>query len=263
MPFPAQTTASSGKRAVDQKDHSEPRNGVPRATVSSTVAKAIGIVDILASKGETGINLAELSVLIEMPKSSTHRYMATLQELGLAERKDGDRYCLGTKVIELAGSFLTKSDLRNESQVIMEELAEMTGETVLAVPSGTEVVYIAKIESRYADNVIPYWFRQLMYCVLGKASAFSKPKLVHSIWQEGCRRAPPHHFDRALRAELVTSLAGFCFWIKRTNLASAVLARRCSIIPDCHCSDQHLGPCDEKRWIAPLNWDTFSQSTSI
>jgi hypothetical protein len=52
------------------------------ASASSTVAKAIGIVDILASKGEIGINLAELSVLIEMPKSSTHGTWQLLQELG-------------------------------------------------------------------------------------------------------------------------------------------------------------------------------------
>jgi len=210
MPFPAQTTASSGKRDVDQKDRSEPRNGVPRVTVSSTVAKAIGIVDILASKGETGINLAELSVLIEMPKSSTHRYLATLQELGLAERKDGDRYCLGTKVIELAGSFLTKSDLRNESQVIMDELAEKTGETVhLAVPSGTEVVYIAKIESRFALTMSSHiGSRQPMYCTsLGKAIlAFSKPKLVRSILAGELQARTSHTITsiEALRAELVT-----------------------------------------------------------
>ena len=103
MPSPAKTTTSSGKSAVNQNDRSKPRNGLSRVSVSSTVAKAIGIVDILASKGENGINLAELSELIDMPKSSTHRYLATLQELGLAERKGGDRFCLGTKVIELAG----------------------------------------------------------------------------------------------------------------------------------------------------------------
>ena len=209
MPFPAQTPVSSGERAVDQKNRPESRNGASRATISSTVAKAIGIVDILSSRGETGISLAELSVLIEMPKSSTHRYLATLQELGLAERKDGDRYCLGTKVIELAGSFLTKSDLRNESQAIMDELAEKTGETVhLAVPSGTEVVYIAKIESRYALTMSSHiGSRQPMYCTsLGKAIlAFSKPKLVRSILAGELQARTPHTITstEALRAELV------------------------------------------------------------
>lgn len=210
MAFPPQTTDSSGESATNQADRSEPRNGAARTTVSSTVAKAIGIVDILASRGESGISLVELSALIEMPKSSTHRYLSTLQELGLAERKDGDRYCLGTKVIELAGSFLTRSDLRNESQAIMEELAEKTGETVhLAVPSGTDIVYIAKIESRYALTMSSHiGSRQPMYCTsLGKAIlAFSKPKQVRTILAGELQARTPHTITsiEALRAELVT-----------------------------------------------------------
>jgi len=203
-------TTSSGKRAVYQKGNPKHGKGASRSTFSSTVAKAIGIVDILASMGETGIGLVELSVLLEMPKSSTHRYLATLQELGLAERKDDDRYYLGIKVIELAGSFLTKSDLHNESQPIMEELAEKTGETVhLAVPSGTEVVYIAKIESRYALTMSSHiGSRQPMYSTsLGKAIlAFSKPKLVRSILTGELQPRTSHTITsiEALRAELAT-----------------------------------------------------------
>ena len=54
-------------------------------------------------------------------------------------------------MIELAGAYLAKSDLRNETQTVMKDLAERTGETIhLAVPSGAEVVYIAKVESTHA-----------------------------------------------------------------------------------------------------------------
>jgi predicted transcriptional regulator len=106
-----------------------------RAAISSTVAKALSIVDILATKAENGISLAELSALLNWPKSTTHRYLTTLLELGLAERNSVDRFHLGTKVIELAGSFLANSDLRNESQQNLSELAEKALETIhLAVP---------------------------------------------------------------------------------------------------------------------------------
>jgi len=156
-----------------------------RTSVSTTVAKAIGILDILASKADTGISLTELSLLIDMPKSSTHRYLVTLQELRLAERKGGDRFYLGTKVIELAGSFLVKSDLRNESQEILNELAEKTGETIhLAVPSGTEMVYIAKVESKHALVMSSHIGARIpMYCsALGKAIlAFSGEELLNMV----------------------------------------------------------------------------------
>lgn len=111
----------------------------------------MGMVDILASRTEQGIGLGELAAVLDMPKSTAHRYLATLVELGLAERDVSDRYRLGTKVIELAGSYLAKSDLRSECQPLMLELAAQCEETIhLAVPSGTEVVYLAKIESRHA-----------------------------------------------------------------------------------------------------------------
>jgi IclR family KDG regulon transcriptional repressor len=99
-------------------------------SVSTTVAKAITIVDILGINADDGISLAELCSQIKIPKSTVHRFLVTLQELGLAERKNNDRYYLGTKIIEIAGTYLLKSDLRNDSQATLDELAEITGETV-------------------------------------------------------------------------------------------------------------------------------------
>ena len=179
---------TAGAKAPQRANHNNTRGGLQHAPISTTVAKAIGILDILASKADVGINLAELSSLIDMPKSSTHRYLATLQELGLAEHNNGGRFYLGTKVIELAGSFLVNSDLRNESQAVLNELAEKTGETIhLAVPSGTEVVYIAKVESTHALGMFSHIGARLpMYCTaLGKAIlAFSNEKQLHAILAE-------------------------------------------------------------------------------
>jgi len=199
---------TTGAQVSRQADHSGARDGTQRASVSSTVAKAIGILDILASKADVGITLAELSSLIDMPKSSTHRYLVTLQELGLANRKDGDRFCLGTKVIELAGSFLMHSDLRTESQGVLNELAEETGETIhLAVPSGTEVVYIAKVESKHALGMFSHIGARLpMYCTaLGKAIlAFSSERLLHAVLAEPLVPRTPNSITsaKALETEL-------------------------------------------------------------
>ena len=56
-----------------------------RAAFSTTVAKALSIIEILASSSDAGINLTELSAALTMPKSTAHRYLATLLELNLAE----------------------------------------------------------------------------------------------------------------------------------------------------------------------------------
>jgi DNA-binding IclR family transcriptional regulator len=187
----------------------QPENA-QRASFSTTVVKAMSIVEILAAKAEVGVGLSELSALIGMPKSSTHRYMATLQSVGLAERNGVDRFRLGTRVIELAGSFLANSDLRSESQATLDELADMTGETIhLAVPSGTGVVYIAKIESKHTLGMSSHIGARLpMHCTaLGKAIlAFSAPERLQAVLAERPEARTAHTITspEALRAELVT-----------------------------------------------------------
>jgi len=185
MPLDSNRKSIGGLTENHQENKINVQYGLTRASVSTTVAKAISILDILAFKADAGVSLSELCSLIDIPKSSTHRYLVTLQELGLAERKSNDRYYLGTKVIELAGAYLLKSDLRNDSQAALDELAEMTGETVhLAVPSGTEVVYIAKVESKHALSMFSHIGARLpMHCTaLGKAIlAFSDSYELHAV----------------------------------------------------------------------------------
>lgn len=185
MPSIFDHNGKAGIKETHQGNGETDQDGSSRASASTTVTKAVGILDILASKTDVGVSLAELCELIDIPKSSAHRYLVTLQELGLAERKTNDRYYLGTKVIELAGAYLLKSDLRNDSQAALDELAGMTGETVhLAVPSGTEVVYIAKVESKHTLAMFSHIGARLpMHCTaLGKAIlAFSDSSALHAV----------------------------------------------------------------------------------
>lgn len=180
------------------------------APLSTTVAKALAVVDALAAQSEQGIGLADLSLQLHMPKSTVHRYLATLTQLGLAERRGDDRFRLGTKMIELAGSFLANSDLRNESQAELEALSAQTDETVhLAVPSGTEVVYIAKVESKHALRMYSYIGARLpMYCTaLGKAIlSFGPPQRTREVLARRLKPRTPRTITSpgALLAELKT-----------------------------------------------------------
>ena len=135
-----------------------------RSTFLTTVAKALSILDRLATYSEAGASLMELSAALKMPKSSTHRYLATLLDLRLAERVGDERFRLGTKVIELAGSFLASSELQKASEAILNEIADASGETThLAVPSGVEVVYIAKVQIMQNTSEVRYYtFRRYL-----------------------------------------------------------------------------------------------------
>jgi IclR family acetate operon transcriptional repressor len=176
--------------------------------MSVTVAKAFGIVEALAAETDRGLTLGDLSVRVAMPKSTVHRYLATLLELGLALRSDTDRFRLGTKVIELAGAYLANNDLRKESESIMDELSSQTNETVhLAVRSGSEVVYVAKVESKHALRMYSYIGARLpMYSTaLGKSMlAFGPEEWLQETLTRGLKRRTPHTIvsPSALKAEL-------------------------------------------------------------
>ncbi len=195
-------------KSVNRTQPARDRTGLPRAAFSTTIAKAVDIMEILASQAEGGASLSEISTRLRMPKSTAHRYLATLVELGLAERSDIDRFCLGTKVIELAGAYLSTSDLRIDSQGIMNEIANRLGETVhLAVPSGTEVIYIAKIESKHALGMFSHIGARLpMHCTaLGKAIlAFSSGECLQEVLAEQRIPRTPNTIvsEQALKAEL-------------------------------------------------------------
>jgi IclR family acetate operon transcriptional repressor len=179
-----------------------------RSTFLTTVAKALSILDRLATYSEAGASLTELSAALKMPKSSTHRYLATLLELRLAERIGDERFRLGTKVIELAGSFLASSELQKVSDAILNEIAEKSGETThLAVPSGVEVVYIAKVEGRHTLGMFSHIGARLpMHCTaLGKSIlAFSAPEHIQDVLPELSKPRTPNTItsEQALREEL-------------------------------------------------------------
>lgn len=128
-----------------------------QSSTSTTVAKAFSILRALSAEAREGLNLSEVCARVGMSRSTTHRYLTTLEKLDLAERDGGDRFHLGPQLVALAGSYLANSDLRTESMPLLQELATQTQETIhLAVPSGNEVVYIDKVDSRQAIQMYSY-----------------------------------------------------------------------------------------------------------
>jgi len=162
----------------------------------------------MASKGQDGISLVEIAKQLRMSKSTTHRYLTTLEKLGATERNQKDRFRLGTKLIELAGITLSENDLRKQGDAFLNELAAKTQEAVhLAVASGIEVVYIAKADSKFPIQMYSrIGARMPMYCTaLGKAIlAHSSVALVNEVIRGGLLPRTPGTITSpdALTAEL-------------------------------------------------------------
>ena len=166
-----------------------PRKRTPtsRNSTSRSVVKAFAILDAMATRGTDGIPLAEIAKQLRMSKSTTHRYLTTLEKLGAVERNQKDRFHLGLKLIELAGITLSRNDLRAQADAFLNELSAQTQETVhLAVPSGTEVVYIAKADSKQPIQMysrigarVPMYSTALGKAILAHSSSTIVDQVLH------------------------------------------------------------------------------------
>ncbi|OLL18801.1 MULTISPECIES: IclR family transcriptional regulator [unclassified Rhodococcus (in: high G+C Gram-positive bacteria)] len=117
------------------------------------------------------LTLAELTRLTGMPRSSTHRLLTQLVEIGWV-RRDAPAYALGTKMLEL-GSLVQHNDtLHRAALPVMHELHGHTGLVVhLAVLTGAEVLYLEKVGGPYSMRIPSrVGGRQPAHCTaLGKA----------------------------------------------------------------------------------------------
>lgn len=119
------------------------RNGEGSGVQS--VARAVRILELLAYEGELGVT--ELGRRLGVHKATASRLVATLAERRLVERSPAsEKYRLGFGLIHLAGAAIGGLELMHQSRAILEELAELTQETVnLGVLDGEGVVHIDQV----------------------------------------------------------------------------------------------------------------------
>jgi DNA-binding IclR family transcriptional regulator len=139
---------------------------------STSVERAFDLLDLVAAAGPEGLTLAQLATGVDTAKSTVHRYVATLLELGALKRDGAGRIQLGLKLVELAGSLLDGDNVRTAAEPLLHELVARTGETVhLGVPADGQVVYIAKVESPQSVRLVSRIGARIpFYCsAMGKA----------------------------------------------------------------------------------------------
>lgn len=107
-------------------------------------------MNVLQAVSDTGqpTTVSELSKALGYPRPTTFRIVAALLAEGmLAEDAEG-RLRIGPRVVTLARHALDTSDLRSVAEPHLQILRDTLDETVhLAVRSGLEMIYIAKLES--------------------------------------------------------------------------------------------------------------------
>jgi IclR family KDG regulon transcriptional repressor len=137
----------------------------------NTVSRAVLILEYLADHDDQGVS--DIARILEMPKSSTHSILSTLEHHSLVEKDErSGRYHLGLKLVELGYRAQGELGLVRVGRPFIQGLNRDTDETVhLTVLDHREVLYVDCVESRLRLRTYSViGVRAPLYCTsVGKA----------------------------------------------------------------------------------------------
>jgi IclR family KDG regulon transcriptional repressor len=118
-----------------------------------TVVNALRVLEAFHDAEELGVT--EISRTLDLHKNNVFRLLATLEMEGFIEQRDGDKYRLGTRCLELGRAYTRAGgDLIRRGGAVLEDLSREIGETVhLGVLRDFEVVHLAGRESQHLLRV--------------------------------------------------------------------------------------------------------------
>ncbi len=126
---------------------------------------------ILLSEQNAGINLTQLSDLMNINKSTAYRYLSTLEKYRMVKKKD-NRYTLGLRIFEMGSRVPVIRMILERIYPRLLELGFLFNETIsVGVLSDSEVVILERIEKgRSLVNQVFTGTKVPLYCTsLGKA----------------------------------------------------------------------------------------------
>jgi IclR family pca regulon transcriptional regulator len=148
--------------AAQEKDSAMPRVGRSQAEQAQVDAAGPDFLEALArglrviaafNRERRQLTISDLARLVDLPRASVRRILATLVELGYAEA-DERRFRLSPRILNLAGAYLGSNGMSETLQPAIERLcADVDEACSAAVLDGDEVVMIAHAAPRRLINV--------------------------------------------------------------------------------------------------------------
>ncbi|MCM8746850.1 IclR family transcriptional regulator [Thermomicrobium sp. CFH 73360] len=187
------------------------------------VERALDILELfLRSPQPESLSVPEIARALDLPRSTAHELVATLVARRYLRPIEGNphRYALDVRVFELGNAYAAGLDLAREGQIVARRVAASCDETVhIAVLEGTDVFYIAKVDSTNALRLVSAIGRRLpAHCTaVGKMllSGLSEEEFAERF--AGVRELPGMTRNSlrsvdALRAELARTRARGIAW---------------------------------------------------
>lgn len=137
------------------------------------------------------LTLAEICAKTGYPRSTTHRLLAAMREVGFIEQeRERDTYRLGLRLFELGNTVLANLELHREGRVIVDALHRLTTRAVhLAVFDGHRAVVIQRTEAEpmLSNTMVE---NSPVHCTsVGKAIlAYQSEEIVERIIGSGLER---------------------------------------------------------------------------
>jgi len=193
-------------------------NELARPVIRSTAAvdRCLELLTLLA-RHPRGLGISEVSERIDLPKSATHRLLATLVEHGFATQTEARGYRLTMRLVQLGFSLLAGSRLLEVCQPVLDRLAATAGELVrMTVVDGDRIQWVGKAQGARGSLVLdPVMGRdvQIHATATGKVWLASLPvdEALRRVLNEGFG-SPEQHGPN-----VITTIEGFLAELERTR----------------------------------------------
>ena len=114
-----------------------------------SLTRGLSILECLGL-AEGGLTLTDIGQRVQLPPSTVHRLLATLERMGYVyQAGEQGRWYVGVQAFTVGSSFLASRDFVAQSHPFMRRLMDQSGETVnLAILDGTEAVFVDQVQCR-------------------------------------------------------------------------------------------------------------------
>jgi IclR family transcriptional regulator, KDG regulon repressor len=131
--------------------------------VVPAVARALDVLELFLD-GDEHLSTPEIVARLALPRTTGHELVSTLAARSYLTPAPGlpGRFRLGVRTFQLGSAYASRLDLVREGRAAAEQVAARCGETVhLAILDGTDVIYIAKVDSTHAVRMVSAVGRRL------------------------------------------------------------------------------------------------------